>query len=239
MTDESSVPDPEISKINLHCVVCSGELPPGRATSRSKFTCGRACRDTWKEVQKQHRKKRCNFCHAPSSPEERVMYRAFRKSLGAQMKGRGRPMPEEARGRQREYCEALKQAIALLTNGEKIIINVGYDWPEALEAIERFQNLVDGKGWVRRTLPESGDTAAAPEGDDDGVYTRQAMGAGIGLSERGEPDTVEHRGAADGSIAGDVDVDQLDRDAGAERECGDGAAERGDASGHIAGADTR
>jgi hypothetical protein len=217
VTDESNVPEDGngealIAAMELKCVVCQAVLPAGRATSRSKFTCGKVCRDRWKAYQKfQRENKRCNFCHAPSTPKERKMYRAFRKSLGQLRQGPGKPVSDQVRGRQREFMEALRQAIEYMEwIDTKLRHGVGIthaEYADVLASKNRFQNLVDGKGWVRRTLPESGDAAAASKGDDDGISSGQAVGAGIGLGERGEPDTDEHRSAAHRAAAGDAESD--------------------------------
>jgi hypothetical protein len=176
MNETEVVPNPllpdGIEGLKLRCVICTTEVPARRATSRSKDTCGPECGQVLRDWKKYNiLRRRCPTCYHPSSVKEREEFKLWRKSrgeVGEAHAGARVRMSDEDRGRRREYIEALKQAIALLTGLTDGSVDEG-EFDKYVDAVQRFQDLLDGKGWVRRTLPVSGDAAATSGGEDNGL----------------------------------------------------------------------
>jgi hypothetical protein len=67
----------------LFCMVCQAPLSESRARRPQTSVCSERCKnklDT--ERARQRQQKKCPHCLAPSTPEERLEFRAFRKSRG-------------------------------------------------------------------------------------------------------------------------------------------------------------
>jgi hypothetical protein len=74
------------------CIVCTEPVSLKRSRGRSKATCSPVCNDVLKRwriyvVQTS----RCPNCYHPSSPEERDLFRQWRKDRGDRRSKRGRP----------------------------------------------------------------------------------------------------------------------------------------------------
>ena len=241
MNEMEVVPNPllpdGIEGLKLRCVICTKEVPARRATSRSKDTCGPECGQVLRDWKKYNiLRRRCRTCYHPSSPKEREEFKLWRKSRGEVGEAHAGRMSDKDRGRRREYSEALKQAIALLTGLTDGSVDEG-DFDKYVDAVQRFQDLLDGKAWVRRPLPVRGDAAEISGGEDNGLPVGQAVRTKLAVAERTECDSIEPAGDADGAAARDFDAGEQHGDAGAEREPGDGAAVLRAGTGYAGGAD--
>jgi hypothetical protein len=68
--------------IVFHCVICGDPISPERVT-RKAVTCSEAHAKDLKNARRQLRDMtRCRNCNRPSTPEERKLFTAWRKTLG-------------------------------------------------------------------------------------------------------------------------------------------------------------
>lgn len=123
------------------CVVCKGEVPAKRRTSRSKETCGPECYKVLRAYKKHvNEKNKCPNCRHPSTPVERKEFLLWRKAAGQIRDVRGRPPVK----REEALAQALREAVEMV-----ISLNQNSD-------VERFKNLLDAKNKNGSTLCASG-----------------------------------------------------------------------------------
>lgn len=133
------------------CVVCKGEVPAKRRTSRSKETCGPECYNVLRAYKKHvNQKSKCPNCRHPSTPEERKQFLLWRKAAGQIRHVRGRPPVK----REEAVAQALREAIEMIVS-----LDPNRD-------VERFKNLIDGKKATGSTLHTSG---TSTKGDEHGT----------------------------------------------------------------------
>lgn len=73
-----------LDTITVFCVVCGDVVPDDRKKRRS-ITCTDACgkkRNSYLRAKAEARK--CKYCGQPSNPEERALFKIWRKSYKAQ-----------------------------------------------------------------------------------------------------------------------------------------------------------
>ena len=87
------IPD-GIEKFIPRCIVCTNLVPSKRRTSRSKSTCSPACL-TVLQMFRRHvlTSAKCIACYHPSTPEERIEFKAWRRARGELREKPGRPKP--------------------------------------------------------------------------------------------------------------------------------------------------
>jgi hypothetical protein len=75
-----------LDDVRVVCVVCGSDVPIERKRRRS-ITCQDACaKERNRYLRKRADAKKCRFCGQPCTDEEKVSYRAWRKSLREQTK---------------------------------------------------------------------------------------------------------------------------------------------------------
>ena len=178
------ISEPSAVKNTLYCCICTQPIPDKRAT-RQTSTCSEKCKNKLDAVRAdQRRDRKCPFCLHPSTPEERLLFRAFMVSLGKRrsevVTTRERTPNETPRHLLRK---ALREAMSLLeANLDHFPAldsgNAVETIPEAkgaglkervsremlVEKIKQFKMLIDTKGGKQSMLGASG--TAAQENDN-------------------------------------------------------------------------
>lgn len=73
---------------HLFCIVCGGEMPFER-TARGGSTCSKEHADILNAEKRRIRDStHCRACSRPSTPEERQLYAAWRRSMQGETRGR-------------------------------------------------------------------------------------------------------------------------------------------------------
>lgn len=74
----------------LFCCICKSPVAEDRIL-RQAVTCSKDCANTLKNIRRRKRdQKKCRYCNAPSTPDERKLFKQWIATLGNRPK-RGRP----------------------------------------------------------------------------------------------------------------------------------------------------